>query len=107
VLIGGDFADFDQFDTPLSRTGVSADPRGGHARMIGVEVHASMLAQLLDKALPRSVPGWAQTLGALLAVLLGMATAAARARPWQLALGVAAAAGRVRGVPVSRRARRL
>lgn len=89
VLIGGDFADFDQFDTPFTRTGLSPDPRGGQSRMIGVEIHASMLAQLLDKALPRSVPGWAQTLGAVLAVLLGMATAAARARPWQLALGVA------------------
>ncbi len=90
VLIGGDFADFDQFDTPFTRTGLSPDPRGGQSRMIGVEIHASMLAQLLDKALPRSVPGWAQTLGAVLAVLLGMMTAATRARPWQLALGVAA-----------------
>jgi adenylate cyclase len=90
VLIGGDFADFDQFDTPFTRTGLSADPRGGHARMIGVEVHAAMLAQLLDKARPSGVPGWAQALGAVLAVLLGMMTAAARARPWQLALGVAA-----------------
>ncbi len=90
VLIGGDFADFDQFDTPFTRTGLSADPRGGHARMIGVEVHASMLAQLLDKARPSGVPGWAQALGAVLAVLLGMMTAAARARPWWLALGVAA-----------------
>lgn len=89
VLIGGDFADFDQFDTPFTRTGLSPDPRGGQSRMIGVEIHASMLAQLLDKALPRSVPGWAQILGAVVAVLLGMATAAARARPWQLALGVA------------------
>lgn len=89
VLIGGDFADFDQFDTPFTRTGLSPDPRGPQSRMIGVEIHASMLAQLLDKALPRSVPGWAQTLGAVLGVLLGMATAAARARPWQLALGVA------------------
>ncbi len=89
VLIGGDFADFDQFDTPFTRTGLSPDPRGANSRMIGVEIHASMLAQLLDKALPRSVPGWAQALGAVFAVLLGMATAAARARPWQLALGVA------------------
>ena len=90
VLIGGDFADFDQFDTPFTRTGLSPDPRGGHSRMIGVEIHASMLAQLLDKALPRSVPVWAQMLGAAFAILLGMATAAAKARPWQLALGVAA-----------------
>ena len=88
VLIGGDFADFDQFDTPLTRTGVSARLNDGQSRMIGVEVHASMLAQLLDHALPRVVPGWALWLGSLLAVGLGVATAAARARPWQLALAV-------------------
>ena len=88
VLIGGDFADFDQFDTPLTRTGVAARLNGGQSRMIGVEVHASMLAQLLDKALPRVVPGWAKVLGSLLAIALGVATAAARARPWQLALAV-------------------
>lgn len=99
VLIGGDFADFDQFDTPFTRTGLSADPRGGHSRMIGVEIHASMLAQLLDKALPRGVPSWAQTLGAVFAILLGMATAAARARPWQLALGVAAQLGSFAAFP--------
>ncbi len=90
VLIGGDFADFDQFDTPFTRAGTSAS--GGvpvAPQMIGVEVHASMLAQLLDKALPRVVPGWALMLGSVLAIALGAATAAARARPWQLALAVA------------------
>lgn len=89
VLIGGDFADFDQFDTPFSRAGISASPEGEKTRMIGVEVHASMLAQLLDKAFPRSVPGWALGLGSLIAIALGIATAVTRARPWQLALAVA------------------
>ena len=90
VLIGGDFADFDQFDTPLTRTGVSARLNDGQSRMIGVEVHASMLAQLLDHALPRVFPRWALWLGSLLAIGLGVATAAAQARPWQLALAVLA-----------------
>jgi adenylate cyclase len=89
VLIGGDFADFDQFDTPFTRAGTGSAAQGGKSQMIGVEVHASMLAQLLDKALPRLVPGWALWLGSLLAIALGVATAAARARPWQLALAVA------------------
>ena len=41
ILIGGDIVDVDQFETPLRlRTAQS---------MIGLEVHAHMLAQLLDK----------------------------------------------------------
>lgn len=89
VLIGGDFADFDQFDTPFTRAGIGSSVKGGMSQMIGVEVHASMLAQLLDKALPGVVPDWALALGSVLAIALGAATAAARARPWQLALAVA------------------
>lgn len=89
VLIGGDFADFDQFDTPFTRAGTASAAQGGKSQMIGVEVHASMLAQLLDKALPRVVPGWVLWLGSLVGIALGVATAAARARPWQLALAVA------------------
>lgn len=50
VLIGGDIVDVDQFETPLRlRTEKS---------MIGLDVHAHMLAQLLDaKNLP-GVPQW-------------------------------------------------
>ena len=88
VLIGGDFADFDQFDTPLTRAGAASAADGGKSQMIGVEIHASMLAQMLDKALPRRVPPWALVLACLLAVALGIATAVTRARPWQLALAV-------------------
>ena len=87
VLIGGDFADFDQFDTPFTRTG---NPVTGETRMIGVEIHASMLAQLLDRAMPATVPQWARVLGALAAVGLGVATALWRTRTWLLALAVVA-----------------
>ena len=72
VMIGGDFSDFDQFDTPFTRTG---NPITGERKMIGVEVHASMLAQLLDRAMPKPVPGWAGWLAAGLVMLLGAATA--------------------------------
>jgi adenylate cyclase len=85
LLIGGDFSDFDQFDTPFTRTG---NQLVGEARMIGVEVHASMLAQLLDRAVPVAIPGWLRTLGAVLAVGLGVLTAVSRARPWLLSLAV-------------------
>ncbi len=51
VLIGGDIIDNDQFNTPLSRF---IDPiTGQHETMIGLEVHAHMLAQQLDNAWSR------------------------------------------------------
>jgi adenylate cyclase len=87
VLIGGDFSDFDQFDTPFTRTG---NPVTGETRMIGVEVHASMLAQLLDKAWKAPPAVWMKVLAAVLAVGLGVATAVAQARTWVLALAVLA-----------------
>jgi adenylate cyclase len=53
VLIGGDIIDNDQFNTPLSRF---VDPiTGEHETMIGLEVHAHMLAQQLDKAWFRAI----------------------------------------------------
>jgi len=87
VLIGGDFADFDQFDTPFTRTG---NPVTGETRMIGVEVHASMLAQLLDKAWKAPPAVLIKVLAALLAVGLGVATAVVQTRTWVLALAVVA-----------------
>ncbi|MBA4353592.1 MAG: adenylate/guanylate cyclase domain-containing protein [Novosphingobium sp.] len=87
VLIGGDFSDFDQFDTPFTRTG---NPVTGETRMIGVEVHASMLAQLLDKAW-KAPPGmWVNVLAAFLAVALGAVTALVQTRTWVQALAVIA-----------------
>lgn len=66
VLIGGDIVDIDQFDTPMF-------PATGK-QMIGLEVHAHMLAQLLDgKRLP-AIPGWAVWMSALLAVAAGAMT---------------------------------
>src|SRR3546814_4907214 len=48
VLIGGDIIDNDQFNTPLSRFPDAI--AGQHETMIGLEVHAHMLAQQLDNA---------------------------------------------------------
>jgi len=87
VLIGGDFSDFDQFDTPFTRTG---NPVTGETRMIGVEVHASMLAQLLDKAWKERPAVSLKVIAAVLAVALGAATAMAQARTWVLVLCVLA-----------------
>jgi adenylate cyclase len=96
VLIGGDFSDFDQFDTPFTRTG---NPVTGETRMIGVEVHASMLAQLLDHAWKARPAEWLKVLAAILAVALGAMTAMARTRPWLLGLAVIAQFAAVLAVP--------
>src|SRR3546814_12423514 len=55
VLIGGDIIDNDQFNTPLSRFPDAIT--GQHETMIGLEVHAHMLAQQLDNAWPRPIRG--------------------------------------------------
>ncbi|MBB5706998.1 adenylate/guanylate cyclase domain-containing protein [Sphingopyxis panaciterrulae] len=68
VLIGGDIIDYDQFNTPLSRF---IDPvTGRHETMIGLEVHAHMLAQQLDGAWTTPIPGpalWALAVAVVLA----------------------------------------
>ncbi len=73
VMIGGDFADFDQFDTPFTRTG---NPVTGESQTIGVEIHAQMLAQLLDREMPMVLSKWLIWLLAILAVTMGAASAA-------------------------------
>jgi len=69
VLIGGDIIDTDQFNTPLSRF-VDAIT-GQHETMIGLEVHANMLAQQLDKDWSTKLPGPSLWLLAALVVLAG------------------------------------
>ncbi|MGV3510521.1 MAG: CHASE2 domain-containing protein [Novosphingobium sp.] len=96
VLIGGDFSDFDQFDTPFTRTG---NPVTGETRMIGVEVHASMLAQLLDKAWKSKPAEWLKVIAAFAAVALGAATAMAQWRTWLLVLTVLAQFGAFLAMP--------
>ncbi len=69
VLIGGDIIDNDQFNTPLSRF---IDPiTGQHETMIGLEVHAHMLAQQLDNAWSRPLSSPALRVLAILIVLAG------------------------------------
>jgi adenylate cyclase len=69
VLIGGDIIDNDQFDTPLSSFPDAIT--GQHETMIGLEVHAHMLAQQLDNAWSRPIPGVSLWLLAILIVLAG------------------------------------
>ena len=69
VLIGGDIIDNDQFNTPLSRFPDALS--GQHETMIGLEVHAHMLAQQLDNAWSKPLPGLTLWALALLVVLAG------------------------------------
>ena len=63
VLIGGDIIDSDEYQTPL---------RGFYGgSIIGLEVHAQILAQTLDDIWPRTLPGWVQWLIAAAVVLAG------------------------------------
>ena len=68
VLIGGDFIDRDRFETPV---GGLADMRGDDGKMIGLEVHAHMLAQLLNDDLPSPIPAWTLWLAALIVAICG------------------------------------
>lgn len=68
VLIGGDFIDRDRFETPV---GGLADIRGDDGKMIGLEVHAHMLAQLLNDDLPAPIPTWTLWVGALIVAICG------------------------------------
>ncbi|MFC3310377.1 CHASE2 domain-containing protein [Blastomonas aquatica] len=83
VLIGGDFVDFDKFDTPLTRIG---DVVTGESQMIGLEVHAHMMSQLLDNDQPYAFPAWSLWVIAVVVILAGFATAISQARAWIMGL---------------------
>ena len=69
VLIGADIVDNDLFSTPLSR--LPDLQTGEREQMIGLEVHAHMLAQQLDGAWSQPVPGWVLWGLALFVVVAG------------------------------------
>lgn len=76
VLIGGDIQDLDDYQTPLTRqTG---------AFMKGLEVHARLLAQMLDGRMPQPIPGWALWIAALGVVAAGALTSLLEMRGWKL-----------------------
>ena len=78
VLIGGDILDLDQFETPMKRiTG---------ERTIGLEIHANMLTQLLDRVQFGRIPRLAMWVVALLVVAAGGLTALSDAKAWKVGL---------------------
>ena len=98
LLIGGDIIDTDEFSTPLSRLSDAAS--GESVDMKGLEVHAHMLAQILDNAALTQIPPWSLWLAAFLAVAIGAATAMLDLRPWQSALLLVAQVSAIAIVPV-------
>jgi adenylate cyclase len=80
VLIGGDIQDLDNYETPMSRlTG---------RWMKGIEVHAQMLAQLLDGRMPAQIPNWALWIAAIGVVAAGALSSLLELRGWKLALAL-------------------
>ena len=91
VLIGGDISDVDQFETPATRL--------THQTTTGLEVHAHMLAQLLDGRLLQPIAPWALAALAILVVVAGALTAMVDVRLWVLALILLAQAAFFIAVP--------
>jgi adenylate cyclase len=79
ILIGGDIPDIDQFITPSSRikTGDTT---------IGLEIHANLVAQMLDDVRPPKIPGWGLWIIAIGIVMMGALVSVANMRIWKLAL---------------------
>jgi len=91
VMIGGDLPNIDRFEIPSTRL------EGG--TMSGLEVHASMAAQLLDLRLPRQAGPGSMWVLAVLVVLCGAFTAMLDVRPWVVALVVIGQAFFFAGAP--------
>jgi adenylate cyclase len=63
VLIGGDFPDLDRHQTPLSAVGAPKLP--------GVQLHAHMVAQIIDRRAIMHAPPWAEPIAVFGLTLLG------------------------------------
>jgi len=98
VLIGGNIPDVDQFTTPASRM---KDPQTGRVgeTTIGLEIHATLLAQMLDHVMLKKIPGWGLWLIAIGVILLGALTAMSNLKIWKLGLLLLVQAGAIVAVP--------
>ena len=92
VLIGGDIVDIDQFETPMT-------PVNGKT-MVGLEVHAHMLAQMLDGPPWKRLPTWALWSVACLVVLAAALTALTELRWYQLVPYLGAQIALFGGLPI-------
>jgi adenylate cyclase len=80
VLVGGDLADDDRVGNPASALNLAPPPPG-------LQVHADLLAQVLDGARETPIPSWALILAAVAAVAAGGLSGALTLRPvWNEAI---------------------
>lgn len=77
VLIGGDIVDTDQVTTTLTAATGETVP--------GINVHADMIAQMLDGARMTQVANWERWAVAVLVILAAAATSLVEARIWKAA----------------------
>jgi adenylate cyclase len=91
ILIGGNIQDFDQKETPMTRQ--TGRP------MIGLEVHAHMLRQLIDNRIRHEPAAWMLWLAAILVVVAGAATGILELRSWMLIVALALQLGLIGYVP--------
>lgn len=77
VLIGGNIVDFDRKDTPFTALPKEVVPDVTGETVTGVTLHATMLAQILDGAMPPRLTGWQLWTVAALVVLAAALTSLA------------------------------
>ena len=94
ILIGGDITDIDYFLTPMTGINRSVGNNVWSGKtMTGLEVHASLLAQMLDGALMKPLPAIALWALSLLILVAAAFTSLAELRWWQLMLVLTVQAG--------------
>jgi adenylate cyclase len=91
VLIGGNIQDLDDFETPMTHA--------TNRWTKGMEVHAHLLAQLLDGRMRPPVPSWALWLAALVLVVAGGLTSLLEQSRWKLAVMLAGQLVLIGGLP--------
>ena len=79
IFIGTDIAGIDRFLTPFTRV-------NGTGTIPGVEVHAHLLAQMLDGVKLNPLAGWMLWALALLVIALGSLTSLSELKLWKLGL---------------------
>lgn len=96
VLLGGTIIDVDEFETPLRPyTGTTE-----RTPMWGLEVHAHMLAQLLDDAWLEALPRWGSWGIAITVVFAGAASSLLGGAWWRVSFFLAIQLGFFVGYPI-------
>jgi len=100
VLIGGDIVDFDRVQTPFTNfSGKTVETGASDYLPPGVEIHATMLAQMLDGARLPKPSAWVLWGQALLVVIMATLSALLELRSWKFVPLMLAQAALILGLP--------